>query len=398
MKHILLILICTAFTCTFAQNKLPQWREGEMEIHHIYTGRGECTFLILPDGTTMLIGAGDAKATEECQFITPHIKTPVVEKITSYIKALLPAGTDSIDYLLASNLNPEQIGGLDEHTQHTNGREPDYFLTGIPAICEKFHFSKLIDRDFPIYNYPIQNLKLEAKNYVNFIRYQTLKNHLQAEHFDVGRNTQITLRKKPQKYGRYFQILNLAASGNIWTGKGLNSIPLFALKHNFKYRNNENTMSIAIRINYGSFSYYTGGDLAGNIEWRPDSITGIDHLVGRTCGKVDVCKANNGCSAASNSQEFIQHVKAKNYIVMPWNDKQLDPVTMERLITSEEKTAIPQIFSTQYPEKYNPLNHRYMWGDHACPHTGNIVVKVTNKGKSYKIYVVDDELKIKAKY
>lgn len=30
-----------------------------MEIHHIYTGRGECVFCIFPDGTNMLIDAGD---------------------------------------------------------------------------------------------------------------------------------------------------------------------------------------------------------------------------------------------------------------------------------------------------------------------------------------------------
>ena len=35
------------------------WKPGEMEIHHIYTGRGESNFMIFPDGTTMLVDAGD---------------------------------------------------------------------------------------------------------------------------------------------------------------------------------------------------------------------------------------------------------------------------------------------------------------------------------------------------
>ena len=30
-----------------------------MDIHHINTGRGDCTFCILPDGTTLLIDAGE---------------------------------------------------------------------------------------------------------------------------------------------------------------------------------------------------------------------------------------------------------------------------------------------------------------------------------------------------
>ena len=242
---------------------------------------------------------------------------------------------------------------------------------------------KLIDRDYPIYNYPFQNLNLEAKNYVNFIRYQTQSNHLLAERFDVGRNDQISLCKNPKKYNRYFQTFNLAANGIVWTGKELNCIPLFALKHNFKYCKNEKAQSIALRINYGKFSYYTGADLSGNIEWKPDSITTIDYFVGRTCGKVDVCKTNDGCSSESMSKEFIQSIQADNFIVMPWNNHHLDPVTMERLINPEKKSKKPIIFSTQYPEKYNPQKQRFMWGDYACPHTGNIVIKVANKTRLF---------------
>src|SRR5690554_7740498 len=37
----------------------PEWSEGYMDIHHINTGRGECVFAILPDGTTIMIDAGE---------------------------------------------------------------------------------------------------------------------------------------------------------------------------------------------------------------------------------------------------------------------------------------------------------------------------------------------------
>ena len=35
------------------------WRPGEFDIHHIHTGMGEANFFIMPDGTSMLIDAGD---------------------------------------------------------------------------------------------------------------------------------------------------------------------------------------------------------------------------------------------------------------------------------------------------------------------------------------------------
>ena len=34
---------------------LPAWSEGYLDIHTISTGRGECLFLILPDGTSIVV-------------------------------------------------------------------------------------------------------------------------------------------------------------------------------------------------------------------------------------------------------------------------------------------------------------------------------------------------------
>lgn len=42
---------------------LPAWTEGCLDIHSINTGRGESTFYILPDGTTMLIDAAGSLLT-----------------------------------------------------------------------------------------------------------------------------------------------------------------------------------------------------------------------------------------------------------------------------------------------------------------------------------------------
>ena len=38
---------------------LPAWSEGYLDIHTISTGRGECLLLILPDGTSIVVDAGE---------------------------------------------------------------------------------------------------------------------------------------------------------------------------------------------------------------------------------------------------------------------------------------------------------------------------------------------------
>jgi hypothetical protein len=43
---------------------LPAWVPGTLDIHQIVTGRGNAAFMMFPDGTTLLLDAGDAGDTE----------------------------------------------------------------------------------------------------------------------------------------------------------------------------------------------------------------------------------------------------------------------------------------------------------------------------------------------
>ena len=43
--------------------QLPPWENGMLDIHHINTGRGDATFFIFPDATTLLVDAGDMSET-----------------------------------------------------------------------------------------------------------------------------------------------------------------------------------------------------------------------------------------------------------------------------------------------------------------------------------------------
>ena len=44
---------------------LPAWSPGFLDIHAINSGRGECTLVIMPDGTSMMIDAGEYETTSE---------------------------------------------------------------------------------------------------------------------------------------------------------------------------------------------------------------------------------------------------------------------------------------------------------------------------------------------
>lgn len=54
----------------------PKWREGYLDIHQIVTGRGNAAFSIFPDGTTMLVDAGDASDTGDAPQRPGPSRTP----------------------------------------------------------------------------------------------------------------------------------------------------------------------------------------------------------------------------------------------------------------------------------------------------------------------------------
>ena len=47
------LLVSILASAVVAGTPLPPWQEGCLDIHAINSGRGECTFFILPDGTTL---------------------------------------------------------------------------------------------------------------------------------------------------------------------------------------------------------------------------------------------------------------------------------------------------------------------------------------------------------
>ena len=46
-------------------NHLPAWEKGSLDIHFISTGRSSSIFVLMPDGTTLLIDAGDLNQDSE---------------------------------------------------------------------------------------------------------------------------------------------------------------------------------------------------------------------------------------------------------------------------------------------------------------------------------------------
>src|SRR3569833_1059842 len=54
---------------------LPPWTAGYLYIHHISTGRGNSAYIVMPDGTTLLLDAGETDQ-EFIQSVAPLAPFP----------------------------------------------------------------------------------------------------------------------------------------------------------------------------------------------------------------------------------------------------------------------------------------------------------------------------------
>lgn len=393
---------------------LPQWKEGELEIHHIYTGRGESNFVIMPDGTTMLIDAGDydPKGAWNMTEWLPDSSRRAGEWIARYVERVNPAkDKKAVDYLMVSHMHNDHMGDcVDIDVPFTKGRNPDYKIVGLAEAGEYLHFGTAFDRGYPDYDYPLPVKKdpgidsyKDVENYLDMVAWQKDKYGLRQEKFRPGALNEIALRHHPGKYKGKFGIRNLAANAEVWTGEGEKTVRYYDLHpENPTDYPNENTKSLAVRIDYGPFSYYTGGDVSGRLFDKDRTPFYVEEKVGAACGKVDVAKANHHGHPSGSVKGFLDNVKATNFVLPVWDYWHTQKPVIERMVAAGCNPGEPyNIFATAVHKKWYAEHGDEDWLKAICPVTGHVVVKVYDGGKKYKIYIVsaeDESMTVKGEY
>ena len=402
MKSILKIscvLALSVFTLSgFAQMKvgdvLPSWTEGYLDIHHINTGKGECSFFMLPDGTTMLVDAG-ATARPKPRVTDPKpdgSRTPG-EWITRYILHFLQNQPEKkLNYMMLTHFHDDHIGEL--YPGLKTSKAGNYILTGITEVGENIPFDKLVDRNWPDYNWPTSLKASYIQNYIKFAKWNVEHKNVEAAQFRVGANDQITLVRNPGKYPN-FEIRNIASNGHVWTGVGNNERnhfpPLESLSPS-EYPD-ENMLSIAFRLSYGKFDYFNGGDLTTG---APGQWQDIETPVGLVTGPVEVCEANHHAYFDAMGVPFLQAVRPRVLIVQVWSPSQPSANILARMLSSGTYPGPRDIFVTNTMEETRVVSGRM---DNLKSQQGHLVVRVNPGGGSYMIYILDDSeenFKIKA--
>lgn len=232
---------------------LPQWRKGLLDIHLINAGRGECSFIILPDGTTIAVDAGEFIAYRSSRYGNvppkPDADTRPVDVYARYMRSFLPSvGRDSLDYFVLTHYHMDHMGGVERNVSLA-GEVLDSLVEGVPALYERLPFRRLLDRSYPDYSEAIRSegMTRDMGFYSDFVRSAVTSRGLIAERFEVGTDSQIV----PLHSDRFnCRVFNYGAGGLAWD----------VCKVVQTGATRENAMSCAFLVSYGRFDYWTSGD------------------------------------------------------------------------------------------------------------------------------------------
>jgi len=367
---------------------LAAWQPGWLDIHHIATGRGNATLAILPDGTSLLIDAGASANGNDTSVPTrPDAARRAGEWIGRYVQRQLRAGgLSSLDYALATHLHPDHVG--DVEAASPPAAHGAYRLTGIMDVAALVDIGTLIDRGFPAYDYPSVLQAPFADNYRAFIKAR-LNAGKRVEQLRVGSASQIAARGH-WPATQPFEVRNVAANGKVWSGQGDRTIDLFPPLATLPAadRPTENSCSTALRIGYGKFSYFTGGDLTsytedGALPWRD-----VLGPAARAAGRASVATADHHGMFDGLNADVVRSLRPRAWVIQAWHLAHPDMLQMERMLSERLYAGPRDIFAT------NLMQETYLTIERLAKrmrsHEGHVVVRVPQGGERFYIAVTDN--------
>ena len=365
--------------------RYPGWKLGEMDIHFIHTGQSESTFFIFPDGTTMLLDCGYVKVRKpgyaEALPASPSSERRSGEWIRRYIERLIP-GRDKIDYLMLSHWHSDHVEGL-------------------PDVLESFRFGNYFDHQYPNAGKYSRGVDPESFEFVRKWLPGAIKDGMKAEPFKVGATGQICLKNDPRNYySRVFDIRNIAANGTVWDGaNGARDLAAIHLKKTGKKTIYENLLSAAIRIRYGNFTYFSGGDIEGFLVDGDGKEFSYEDAVGAVTGNVCACKTNHHACPPTMREGFLRSLLPKLILSSTWSPNQINEETLMRMTSREIYPGDRTIAYGRLPWfKKGAYAGKPFMRDLAPE--GHAVVKVAPGGFAYRLYTLtteDESMRIVAK-
>ena len=365
---------------------LPRWEQGHFRITMLYTGSSEASFLVFPDGTSMLIDCGDYG----CYGVPlmPDGSRRAGEWTARYVLRENPNGA-KVDYFMLSHYHSDHSGnGTYSAGRSANGT---HALSGIGQAIESLEFATIIDRSYPDVNDPAPRPDTFDEGTVKHVKEvyaEAVRRGATVEKFRLEKNsTQISLRHGGSPL---FSFTPLCANGKVLRRDGtvldLGTVGGEGCTQRSAF--SENALSIGLVFGHGDFRYYTAGDFEGYVTCADGSKINIEDELAKECPRVDVAKADHhGCYQAM-PDSLIAALHARLVVAGMWHTAHMGPEAMERF----GKATWPCLYAPGYfPDDRRQAGAGRPWMNDMAAESfegAHAVIDVAPDGKTYRLMMV----------
>lgn len=389
--YIFTAILLISAVCLLGQQvgqPLLPWTPGTLDIHQINTGRGNSALLIFPDGASMLVDAGDGGVLPPRGTAPrPNATRKPGEWIARYARHMLARDpSPALDYGYLTHFHGDHMGEAGQDAKPGKG---GYRLSGITEVAEYIPIRKMFDRVWPNYDYPEPQTSAMVVNYRRFLDWQRKNAGMKVERLKPGRKDQIVLLRDAEKYPT-FEIRNIACNGEIWTGVASVTREHFPRLQDLQplERPSENMCSMAIRLSYGKFDYFTGGDMPGARREGAPHWHDVETPVAQSVGPVEVSVLNHHGNRDSQNAFFLSALRPQVFVIPVWSSNHPGEDVLDRMYSTRIYPGPRDVFATNMLEA-----NRLVIGpplDRLKSIQGHILVRVDPGGDTFRVIILDD--------
>ena len=357
-------------------NSLPAWSPGYLDIHAINSGRGECTLVIMPDGTSMMIDAGEyftssGSAVDQ----KPSANVRPYKVYTTYARYFLkPTGHDFLDYFFLTHYHMDHMG---QHRAAFGSSGNGYCRSGVMAVYDDLPIKKLVDRCGPGATPSTSDYSTAVyEDFRQFAQFRQANDGMAWYAFNMNATGNYKKQFIPKYDSSYdFTVYNLGANGEYWNGSG------FSTYNGSLY---ENGACATVLISYGPFDYYSGGDCACQ--------TGIMQLIASNLGKkVEAMKGGHHMYYNTMDAATANYLRPKVTVAQIFDsDKPGDPAFSlhkqwgDVFITNIHRGRLDNTASIKGGTPVENL------GSKVRDYGGHFVIRVSPGGSQFYVYKLRD--------
>ncbi|MBP5510093.1 MAG: MBL fold metallo-hydrolase [Kiritimatiellae bacterium] len=370
-----------------AGKTLPKWQKGRFRISVLFNGCGETSFLVFPDGTSLLIDCGDyVFGGRDVVKHLPDDSRRAGEWTARYILRENPNGK-KVDYFLLTHYHSDHSGsGQFSAGRGANGK---YSISGIGQAMDHLDFGTFIDRSWPDVNDPAprkDSFDDWTVKHVKEIYTEAERRGIKVERFRLAKGSDQI--RQLHGGGGAFAFVPLCSNGCILQNDGtVQDLGKLAGPDGRRTGFDENALSIGFILSLGDFRYFTAGDFSGHVK-RPDGTRAdIEVELAKVCPRVDIVKANHhGHHTMPDS--LVAALRARVIVAGIWHLQHMNRPTMRRFA----KADWPCLYAPGlFPKARRDADAAEPWFKDFAPECfegAHAVIDVAPDGKTYRLMMV----------